>query len=119
MSERTRIPIKPLSTNRAWQGRRFKSKAYKAWEQVVVVLLNRMKPHIPAGRVAFHFEVGVDPRFDLDNAFKQTLDVIQKHHKVFDDKDVFEIHAYKKEVKRGDEYIEFHFASLKKGKSNA
>ena len=95
-------------------GRRFKSKAYKVWEQAVVTLLNRMKPHIPVGPVAFHLEVGISLRFDLDNAIKQTLDVIQKHHKVFDDKDVFEIHAYKKQVVKGDEYIEFYFTSLNK-----
>lgn len=104
-----KIPIKPLSTNQAWQGRRFKTKTYKDYERTLLILLRKLKPEIPEGPVAFDLRVGVSRHFDGDNAIKQLLDVCQKYCDHFDDVNVFDYHVRKVLVDKGNEYLAFKF----------
>lgn len=70
--------IRPLSINEAWQGRRFKSKKYKAYERELLLAL-------PAGKMIKGF-VGIEIEFyfknfgcrDVDNPVKPLLDILQK-----------------------------------------
>ena len=109
------IPMKPLTTNRLWKGRRFKTNEYKRYETALVALLKRSGLEIPDGRVTFEVVAGVSGQYDLDNAIKSTLDVIQKYDPSFNDRDVFKIVAEKILKPRRDEFIAVNFTEYVKG----
>jgi Holliday junction resolvase RusA-like endonuclease len=101
----TTIKIKPLSTNTAWQGRRFKSQAYKAFEKEMMYLLPKLK--IPEGELTLSLEVGLSNRnSDLDNTIKQLIDCLASKYN-FNDSRIYGILAVKKIVPKGEEYIRF------------
>jgi Holliday junction resolvase RusA-like endonuclease len=98
------INIKPLSVNEAWQGRRFKTDAYKRYERNALILL-------PA-KIDIHEMIRIDITYyfsskasDLDNPTKLILDILQKKYK-FNDSRVWELHLYKKIVAKGSERME-------------
>ena len=95
---------KPLSVNEAWQGRRFKTDAYKAFETLILLSLPKLKDPIPDMiRIEFHF--GFSSRnSDVDNPVKPILDILQKKYK-FNDRDVWEITSRKSIVKKGNQFI--------------
>jgi len=105
-----KIKIKPLSTNKAWSGRRFKSDEYKAYERTMGYLLPAHYP-IPEGNLHVLIEAGFSNKAsDLDNVCKQTLDILSKVYK-FNDNRVYKITMEKKIVKKSDEYILFSIES--------
>ena len=83
------LEAKPLSINKAFQGRRFKTKDYKSYEQEIIALLTQQE----APRVVFEGRVGV--RFiwhlkyaktsDLDNFVKPLCDILVKKGVLSDD----------------------------------
>lgn len=100
-----RINIKPPSVNRAWKGRRYKTKDYKIFEAELMLLLKPRK--VEGKNLKVDFVFGLSNRLsDLDNCIKQTLDIICKKFD-FDDRDIYELRARKKIVKKGAEFIEF------------
>jgi len=100
-----KISIKALSVNQAWQGRRFKTEEYKAYELEFIYLLPPLK--IPNGKLKLKIEFGVSsPLSDVDNMLKPTIDCLQKKYG-FNDKNIYEIHARKVDVKKKEEYIHF------------
>ena len=107
------IPLKPLTTNRLWKGRRFKTAEYKQYEAAMVALLNRSGLEIPPGRVVFEVVAGVTGLYDLDNAIKSTLDVIQLYDPHFNDRDVFKIVAEKYLTPRRDNFLALNFEEYK------
>jgi len=105
-----KIKIKPLSTNQAWMGRRYKSKEYKAYEEQLGWLLPARYP-IPEGDLKLIIEVGFSNTLsDLDNVIKQTTDILSKVYG-FNDNRVFQITMTKKIVKKQNEYIAFSIES--------
>jgi Holliday junction resolvase RusA-like endonuclease len=95
---------KPLSVNLAWQGKRFKTPAYKSYEKEMLL-------RMPAGKVAEDQMLRIEFFFgfsnsasDLDNPIKLLLDLAQKKYG-FNDKMVFELNVRKCLVKKGDEFI--------------
>lgn len=88
------IYIKPLSVNKAWQGRRFKTKEYKAYEKELLLKLKPME--IPSGsisiNVTFYFKNKLS---DIDNPLKPFLDILQKKYK-FNDRDIYNLNVTKK-----------------------
>ena len=102
---------KPLSINEAFQGRRFKTPAYKAYEETI--LLSMPKGKIDAEqmlRVEFFFGFS-NKASDLDNPVKLLLDIAQKKYG-FNDKNVFELNVRKCIVKKGDEFIQMGIYKL-------
>ena len=96
---------KPLSVNEAWQGKRFKTPDYKAYEETI--LLSMPKGKIDAEqmlRVEFFFGFS-NKASDLDNPVKLLLDIAQKKYG-FNDKNVFELNVRKCIVKKGEEFIQ-------------
>ena len=100
-----RINIKPLSVNQVWQGRRFKTKKYKAYEKEVLALLPPLKIDFKSPlkvELTFGFSSALS---DIDNPVKPILDCLQKRYN-FDDKIITELNIKKEIVDKGKEFIE-------------
>ena len=98
------LNIKPLSVNQCWQGRRFKTKAYKQYESALLTLL----PNI---QFTYKDNIKVDITFglsaktcDIDNPLKPVLDILQKKYG-FNDRSIYELHVYKIIVPKKEEFI--------------
>lgn len=99
-----KINDKPLSINEAFQGRRFKTPAYKEYEKGMLLNMPRAKIEKDQMlRVEFFFGFS-NKASDLDNPVKLLMDIAQKKYG-FDDKMVFELNVRKCIVKKGDEFI--------------
>ena len=103
-----RIEIKPISVNKVWQGKRFKTPAYKAYETELLYKLPYKA--IQGGLLAISLEFGMSRLSDIDNPVKPLLDVLQKKYG-FNDRDIYSLNIIKKDVKKGHEYIEFNIES--------
>lgn len=100
-----KIAIVPLSINRCWQGRRFKTKEYSEYEEEVLMLLPKMK--IPEGNLAVKIRLGFSSKAsDLDNPIKPILDILQKGYG-FNDKKIYKLEVEKIDVEKGSEFFEF------------
>jgi len=100
-----KLNIKPLSVNKVWQGKRFRTKDYDNYELAVRAMLPKIGlPDAP-------YEVNIFYGFsskaaDIDNPSKPFIDILQKHYG-FNDKEIFKLTLVKEIVKKGQEYIEF------------
>ena len=93
------IKIKPVSVNDVWQGKRFKTKLYRDYEEELLLLLPSLK--IPNADLCITLEWGFSSKAsDIDNPVKPFLDVLQKKYG-FDDKKIFELNIKKKICKKG------------------
>ena len=106
-----KINIKPLSVNQCWQGKRFKTPKYKAYEKELLLLLPN-KLEVPLGSLKITMKWGFSSKLaDYDNPIKPFQDILQKKYG-FDDKVIFEANITKEIVKKGEEYIEFTIEKL-------
>jgi Holliday junction resolvase RusA-like endonuclease len=104
--ESIRVSIKALSVNEAWQGKRYKTAAYRRYERDLGRLLPR-HISIPEGPLRLCVEWGMSRMSgDVDNPLKPFIDVLQKRYG-FDDKRIHELWVRKTRVMRGAEYIDF------------
>jgi Holliday junction resolvase RusA-like endonuclease len=100
-----RIQIKPLSVNQVWQGKRFKTPAYKAYEKEALLKLKPMK--VSGGKLSLHLLVGLSSKnADLDNILKPFIDILQKKLG-FNDRQIYRLTVEKVIVPKGQEFIEF------------
>lgn len=101
----TRIEIAPLSVNRAWQGKRFKTPAYTKYQEAV---LKKLPPMVVMNKpLKISLEFGFSNKAsDLDNPVKLILDILCKKYS-FDDKYIYEMNVKKVIVKKGKEYFTF------------
>lgn len=98
-------PIKPLSVNKAWQGKRFKTKDYLQYEKHVLLLLPKLI--IPDGKLLLEITFGVSNKAsDIDNPIKPFLDILQKKYN-FDDKQVYKLIVNKEITPKNQEFIKF------------
>mgnify|MGYP003625050825 FL=1 len=104
------IHRKPLSVNACWQGKRFKTPEYKAYEKEILLLLPN-KYEIPEGDLQVRYEFGLNTMADWDNPVKPLQDILQKKYD-FDDRRIMKAEVIKKVVKRGDGYFNFEIRSL-------
>ncbi len=105
-----KIFIKPLSVNECWQGQRFKTKAYRAYEKLALLTLKPMQLPKPPYRIDYVFGMS-NVLSDFDNPVKPLTDILQKKYG-FNDKDIFEATIKKVKVNKGMEYFEFEIKSL-------
>lgn len=103
------INIRPLSVNRAWQGKRFKTKAYKQYERDVLLQLKWSVQPLPPYRIDIEFGF-TNKLSDIDNPVKCFMDILQKKYYI-NDRDVYEMNLKKTIVKNG--YIKFSICQLK------
>lgn len=98
------IKEKPLSVNEVWQGRRFKTDAYKQYEKKMLLLLPKAKkPFSDMLRIEIHFGFS-NLCSDIDNPVKPILDILQKKYR-FNDKNIFELILRKNKVDKGNEFM--------------
>ncbi len=102
---KTKLNIKALSVNQCWQGRRFKTPQYKAYEtEILYSLPTDIK--IPK-KARIELKIGVSSKnADIDNPVKPLLDCLQKKYS-FNDKQIYKLIIEKIDVPKGEEYIEF------------
>ena len=94
-----------MSVNDAWQGRRYKTDKYEAYQRAVLYMLPRIKLPEPPYKV--YYEYGLSNKAaDYDNPTKQFQDCLSKKYG-FDDKEIYAAEIRKVIVKRGKEYIKF------------
>jgi Holliday junction resolvase RusA-like endonuclease len=105
-----RINIKPLSINIAFQGRRFKTPKYKAFENHCLLLLKPMI--IGKEKLSLSIIFGLSNKMsDVDNGAKPFIDILQKKYG-FNDNQIYELHLYKEIVDKGNEFIDFSIQTL-------
>jgi len=98
------IPVKPLTNNQAWAGRRFKSAKYKQFEKDVDKLLPKAKNTIK-GEVEIHYTFHIKNYglTDIDNLIKATQDLVVKKGYIEDDRKIVWLSAEK--IKSKEEKI--------------
>ena len=102
---------KPLSVNLAWQGKRFKTPAYKEYESSMLLMMPKGKIETDQMlRVEFFFGFS-NAASDLDNPVKLLMDIAQKKYG-FNDKMVYEMNVRKCIVKKGEEFIHMGIYNL-------
>jgi Holliday junction resolvase RusA-like endonuclease len=100
-----KINEKPMSVNLAWQGKRFKTPAYKDYEKEMLLMMPKAKIETDQMlRVEFFFGFS-NKASDLDNPVKLLMDIAQKKYG-FNDKMVYEMNVRKCLVKKGEEFIQ-------------
>ncbi len=105
-----KVKIKPLSVNKVWRGRRFKTKEYKDYEKLLLSILEPLK--VPQGRLELKLTFGFSSKAsDWDNPIKPFQDILQKKYN-FDDKWIYRGIVEKVDVKKGEEFIEFEIKNL-------
>lgn len=89
------IPLKPITVNQCWQGRRFKTPKYKEWRKAIGWLLNKDKYPRGECEVILDFYIKHYSTTDVDNLIKPTLDALQEHGVIENDKYIVSIRATK------------------------
>lgn len=109
--EMTKVDIAPMSVNKAWAGKRFKTPEYKDYEKHLLLILPKLT--VPHGEMKIIFEFGMSNICsDIDNPVKPFLDVLQKKF-WFNDRYVMEMDVKKVKVAKGSEYVKFCFIPIK------
>jgi len=108
-----KLLVKPLSVNEAWQGRKFKTDKYKKYEEALLLMLPNISVDFNKQPLELFIEVGFSNKAsDLDNVIKPFVDILQKKYE-FNDKYIYRLLVEKKDVSKGDEYIEFYLRILR------
>jgi len=101
--------IKPLSVNKAWQGKRFKTSEYKQFEKDFSMLIKaqKMKKHLGCVRIdiGFSFKNSLS---DIDNCLKPIFDVLVKNEIIKDDRFIVRLNVSKSISKNDFFYIEIY-----------
>ena len=97
------IPIKPLSVNEAWAGRRFKSKKYKQYEKDIDFLIRNQSEEHGEFNVIYTFFIKNYGRTDIDNLIKPLQDILVKKGYIEDDRKIVSMTVRK--IKSKDEKI--------------
>jgi len=105
-----RLNIKPLTTNRAWKGRRFPTDLYNEYKADMDSILPEI--FIPDPPYQIEYTVAYsNVQSDIDNFLKQAQDCIAKKYK-FNDRLIYKLIITKVIVPVGKEYIEFNITTI-------
>jgi Holliday junction resolvase RusA-like endonuclease len=105
------VPIKPLSVNRSYQGRRFATPELKAYKQALIYLLPPLT--VPKGKLSVKYVFGVSSKAsDGDNLIKSFQDTLCEKYGV-NDRDIYHWEVDKEIVPKGAEYVAFEIRKYK------
>lgn len=100
---------KPLSVNQCWQGKRFKTPAYKKYERDMLLMLPALE--LPEGDLEVIYEFGMsNSQADWDNPIKPFQDILQKKY-LFDDSRIKKATVIKTKTSKGAEFVRFRIGS--------
>ena len=95
------VDIKPLSVNRAWQGRRFKTKDYLQYERDMEILLPRDNQHWDEPiQVTYMFYLKNAATTDVDNLIKPLQDILVRTGIIANDRLIMSMVATKVKDRR-------------------
>lgn len=101
-----RLNIKPLSVNKCYRGRRFKSKEYDDYDKELMFTLPKLTIS-PNRKLSLYIKFGFSNKgSDIDNCVKVFLDCLQKKYG-FNDNKIYKLLLEKEDVKKGEEFIEW------------
>lgn len=104
------IKIKPLSVNKVWAGRRFKTPLYKDYEREVFFQLPKLE--IPKGKLKLKITFAFSSKAsDIDNPIKPLIDILQNTYR-FNDKQIYKLEVEKIDVKKDREFIDFEILPI-------
>lgn len=106
----TLIKIPPLSVNKCWQGRRFKTREYDDYEMELLLRLPKMKIKDEPMKLKIVFGFS-NKASDIDNGIKPLADILQKKYG-FNDKNIYKLEVEKVIVKKGSEYLDFEITKI-------
>ena len=105
-----KIDIKPLSVNKAFKGRRFKSNDYAIFEKNVLLMLPNSQ--IPEGKLCINYVFGFSSQgSDIGNPEKLITDILSKKYG-FNDNRIYEMNIKKEIVKKGCEFFAFDISEI-------
>ncbi len=105
------IPVKPLSVNKAYRGRRFKTKDYIDFESDVGKTIGQCQDELPSGElfVIYTFHIKNYGRSDTANMEKVLSDTLKKLGYFRDDSDIKSIYMVKERTKQDERIdVEIH-----------
>jgi Holliday junction resolvase RusA-like endonuclease len=97
--------LKPLSINRAFQGRRFKTNEYKHYERDLNALGGHFKTIRGDIEVIIEWYLKNDKMTDIDNPTKPVLDYLTKAGAYEDDRKIRALHLYKYKSNKDYDYF--------------
>lgn len=104
------VPVKPTSINKAFKGRKFKTKDYLTFEKDSLYFIK--KHALPDKPIGLKLEYGFsNSAQDVDSCIKLSQDILQKKLN-FDDKIIMQLIVDKKVVKKGQEYWAYEFYTI-------
>lgn len=98
--------IKLLSVNQCWQGQRYKTKAYKDYEKILLYTLPKHIIDCEKYYIIFIFNFSTN-RADWDNPIKPLQDILQKKYQ-FNDCDITNALVLKNIVPKKDEGFQIY-----------
>lgn len=107
-----RVNIKPLSVNKAWKGKRYKTNDYNNYENALLKLLPRISGIKKPLKLEIVFGFS-NAGSDIDNPLKPFIDILQKRY-LINDKDIFELNVKKVKVEKGFDFIDFKISQYEK-----
>lgn len=109
------IDVKPLTVNKAWKGRRYKTADYEKYETDIALLLPYCEtPFEGPIEVTYYFHMKNHKLSDWDNPIKPIQDILVKRGYIIDDRYIYAGHGYK--IPDDEEYIEVHIKPFKQKK---
>ena len=105
-----KIPIKPISINECWQGRRFKTKKY---DKFIIDMLRVMpKREMLTGSIKLEIRLYLKSllRGDIDNFIKPIVDCVVKKGWIKDD--IFIVLLEVEKFKSAEEFFEIELKKL-------
>lgn len=109
---RIELPIRPLSVNQAWAGRRFNTPAKDQFERIVGLLLPKIHIPGPFYRVAYDFHLVYFATTDYDSGIKVLQDCLVKKKIITDDKHIVEARIRKFKADKDSISIEIEGVTL-------
>ena len=109
-----RLPLKAVSTNQLYVGKKIKSRLARQFEADVAVLLKANAPDItlPDGDLTLHLRFGITRRSDVSNCVKLLEDCIARHYGI-NDRRFAGLTMVRQHVKPGQEFIVFEIDAFR------
>jgi len=87
------LETKPLTVNACWQGRRFKTPAYKDYEIELGYMLKRYKQYAVSGfvEITYKFYLKNWKKSDIGNPEKALTDILVKNKLIDDDRFIMKL----------------------------